>query len=114
MASTAPTPTVVLDGPGTYKYILIECGDSLLLRGRADCEDHADILQQFRSNEGRGEKRVRALGGGRLRVEGNSVAKVHAYGYSQAFGRVPDLTVVERMLKGAFPEAVVTSSEDGY
>ncbi|CAL8072101.1 unnamed protein product [Orchesella dallaii] len=116
-------PDSKIDAKGKFKYILIKVyatdsegkhvddNSKLVVRGRADCPFHGDILDKFQEEtanlEGIDEE---ILGGGRILREGN---KISVFGYSQGYGRA-DHTLTVEILKRSFPTHDISWSNDGY
>lgn len=117
-----------LDKNGVFKYIqiLVEPFDSsepdasyLVVRGWADCEYHADILNKFKyselgSNNLEDDFRAESPGGGRVEVN-ESAKTILIYGYSQGFGRA-NHAVTKEILEnsGQYSDYMITWSNEGY
>ena len=113
---------------------------STLVRGYARCPYHgmkhssfhtrfflpADILDEVQEKLGKGIK-LNCTGGGRIEKD-NNAATIKIYGYSQVhnveiyngkcllmqgFGQA-DHSIAQRIVKAAFPNYEVTTSNDGY
>ena len=105
--------SLIYDAGVTQKYILIQAGADLLVRGNASCEYHADIFAHFQKDiqkEYPGLE-LKVLGGGRITVTENTI-RVH--GYSMAYGLCDHSIAANAIQKVCGAGVTVTHDDDGY
>ena len=85
----------------------------MVVRGWADCQYHANILDKFNDLENLNDEwTTECPGGGR--INHNQAAKtIVIYGYSQGYGRA-DHSLTKELLQAAFPDYQISWNNDGY
>ena len=110
-------PEVYIDNNGIYKYIQIDCGGIIFIRGRKDCKYHKNIYNKFLlevKNEHLDTKMCKVLGGGRIN-KSEKDKKIIIYGYSNRYGRaVNQHQITKEILSKYYRQDEITWSNEGY
>lgn len=110
-----PAPPLIYDQGVTQKYILIQAGSDLLVRGNASCEYHADVFRYFQKDLKASYPGVELniLGGGRITVT-DTPATVRVHGYSQAYGICDHSIAANAIQEVCGPSVTVSYDDEGY
>lgn len=101
-------PDVIIDGNGTYKFIVAQIKDKvgnvkLIVRADRTCSFHREILKQVIKKETEELIPIQCIGGGVIRVIDKEKI-IRIFGESQDFGMEPSRENTRLMLEKAFPE----------
>ncbi len=92
--------SVVLPREGRYKFVVVDVTDGedcrQVLVGNPNCEYHAEVVRSYNNNLSEGMEVGGVYGGGRISVGSENI---HAFGYSEAYGRAPQYIVQELLNK---------------
>ncbi|KAH0481272.1 MAG: hypothetical protein KVP17_004256 [Porospora cf. gigantea B] len=104
--------SVQIDHDSTFKYILLRSADgTFFVRGVEGLEFHDEIFERVQQTE-EDLKDAQAVGGGRI-CHDSGALQISIYGYSVAFG-LADHSITAELIEAAYPEYLVTWSNEGY